>query len=76
MLRVLALEKLGPFAEDLARDSLESAVAEVEPDVLAWTGSSGLVHGHRVVVQLEPNLCARVEAAPSVVDALTASELG
>lgn len=46
---------------------------EVERDVAAWESSSGPVRGHRVLLRLEPDLRARVDAAPSVVDALTAA---
>ncbi|MBX3205521.1 MAG: hypothetical protein KF764_10665 [Labilithrix sp.] len=71
-LRLLALETLGPFGSPLAREALERGVTDVEPDVLAWTGTMGMVHGHLVVLWLEPDLHARVVEIPSVVDALTA----
>lgn len=72
-LRLLSLECLGQLGPLLAREALEAGVTEVEPDVLAWHGSLGMVHGHLVVLWLEPDLCARVVADPVVVDALTAA---
>ena len=72
-LRLLALERLGPLATPLAREALEHGVTEVEPDVLAWTGTMGLVRGHLVVLWLDPDLHARVSEAPFAVDALTAA---
>jgi hypothetical protein len=72
-LRLLALERLGPLAPSLAREALEAGVTDVEPDVLAWHGSLGMVHGHLVVLWLDPETCTRVLEVPSVVDALTAA---
>lgn len=72
-LRLHALERLGPLGPALAREALEHGVTEVEPDVLAWTGTMGPVRGHLVVLCLEPDLHARVIEAPFVVDALTAA---
>lgn len=72
-LRRLALERLGALAPALAREALEHGVVEVEPDVLAWEGSHGTVRAHRVVLRVPPELCARVNAGPAVVDALTAA---
>jgi hypothetical protein len=72
-LRRLALDRLGAYGHALAREALESGAVEVEPGVLAWVGTSGTVHGHRVTVRVEPGLAARVNAAPSALDALTAS---
>ena len=72
-LRLLALERLGPLAPPLAREALEGGATEVEPDVLAWSGSLGMVHGHLVVLWVDPDTCARVLELPSVVDALTAA---
>jgi hypothetical protein len=72
-LRRLALERLGALAPALAREAVEHGIVEVEPDVLAWEGSRGTVRAHRVVLRVPPELCARVNDAPSVVDALTAA---
>ena len=72
-LRRLALERLGAFGPELAREALESGVVIVEPDVLAWTGSSGAMHGHRVVLRCKQTLAARVNSTPSAVDALTSA---
>ncbi|MBX3228279.1 MAG: hypothetical protein KIT84_26345 [Labilithrix sp.] len=71
--RFLALGRLPAFAPPLAREALENGVVEVERDVLGWNGTMGMVHGHLVVLWLDPDTCARVNAAPSVVDALTAA---
>jgi hypothetical protein len=72
-LRLLALERLGALGPALAREALEAGVLEVEPDVLAWSGTMGIVHGHLVVLWLDPELCARIGEAPWVADALTAA---
>ena len=72
-LRLLALDALGALAPPLAREALESGVAEVERDVLVWTGTMGAVRGHRVVLWLDADLCASVNGAPSAIDALTAA---
>jgi hypothetical protein len=72
-LRLLAIERLGPFGEPRARAALEFGIVEVEPAVLAWEGSSGTVSGHRVILVLTPTLADEVNAAPVVVDALTAA---
>lgn len=72
-LRLVALETLGPLAPELAREALEGGTIEVEPDVLEWQGSLGVVHGHLVTLWVDPELCGRVHETPSVVDALTAA---
>ena len=72
-LRRAALERLGPLASPVARDALERGVLEVEPDVLAWEGSLGAIHGHRVFVGVDAELFHLISAAPAVVDALTAA---
>jgi hypothetical protein len=72
-LRLLALEQLGDHAPALARSALEAGVVELDLDVLSWEGSSGVVHAHRVLLELEPELAARVRDSPSVMDALTAA---
>lgn len=72
-LRLLGLARLPELAPPAAREALELGVIEVESDVLAWNGSYGMVHGHLVVLWLDPETCRRVTEAPSVVDALTAA---
>ena len=72
-LRQRAIERLGALGPPLAYEALDSGELEVEHDVLAWTGTMGTVHGHRVVLWLTPGLCAEVNAASWVVDALTAA---
>ena len=72
-LRLIALEVLGPVGQPLAREALEVGSLEVHPHVMTWQGSLGAVSGHLVVLWLEPELCARVQAVPSACDALTAA---
>lgn len=72
-LRLIALDRLGVHAPPLAREALENGVTELEPDVLAWNGTLGMVHGHLVVLWLDPDTCARVKESPGTVDALTAA---
>ncbi len=72
-LRLLALQALGAMAPSMARAALEGGATEVEPDVLAWHGSLGMVHGHLVVLWLDAETCALVNGSPSTVDALTAA---
>ena len=69
-LRQQALERLGPLASPLAREALEVGIARATRDVLAWEGSSGTVHGHRVVLEVPADVHRRLMAAPSGVDAL------
>jgi len=72
-LRLTALERLGPLAPPVARDALERGVIEVEPDILAWEGSLGAIHGHRVWLAVDSELFRLISAAPVVVDSLTAA---
>jgi hypothetical protein len=72
-LRLLAIEQLGALAPPFARQAWENGKVEVEPDVLEWDGSLGRVHGHLVVLWLEPDLCRSVNETLTVVDALTAA---
>lgn len=72
-LRLLGITKLSELAPALAREALDSGVIEVEANVLAWNGSYGMVHGHLVVLWLDPDTARRVNETPSVVDALTAA---
>jgi hypothetical protein len=72
-LRVRALDALGPLGENLAREALEAGAVLVEHDVLAWEGSHGTMHGHRVVVAVPSELRARVEAMHAAMDSLAAA---
>jgi len=72
-LRRQALEELGPLAPALAHDALTAAGITIDADVLAWEGSLGTVHAHRVFLALDEALLLGVRAAPAVVDALTAA---
>ena len=72
-LRLLAIERLGPLAPAVAREALEMGTTDVKPNVLAWQGSLGMVHGHEVVLWIHRDLCTRVLEVPSVVDVLTAA---
>lgn len=73
MLRIHALEALGPLGDALARSALESGSILVEHDVLAWEGSHGTVHAHRVVVVLPDDVHARLLASHAAKDALSAA---
>ena len=72
-LRLLAISKLSELSPPLAREALDLGVVEVESNVLAWNGSYGMVHGHLVVLWLDPDTAQHVNETPSVVDALTAA---
>ncbi len=72
-LRYLGISKLGELAPPLAREALEAGVVEVQEDVLAWSGSYGMVRGHLVVLWLDADTCRRVNESPSAIDALTAA---
>jgi hypothetical protein len=61
-LRIRALDALGPLGDALARAALESAALFVENDVLAWEGSLGTVHAHRIVLVLPEDVHARLVA--------------
>jgi len=72
-LRVAALEALGPLGEPLAREALETGAVAVEHDVLAWEGTQGTMHGHRIVVTLDAQLHARLVASHAAVGGLEAA---
>jgi hypothetical protein len=72
-LRLRALEALGPHGEPLAREALERGAVSVEHDVLAWEGTQGTMHGHRIVVTLHADLHARVLASLAAVEGLEAA---
>jgi hypothetical protein len=61
-LRIRALEALGPLGDILGRAALEEGSVLVEHDVLAWEGSHGTVHAHRVIVVVPANVHARFAA--------------
>ena len=71
-LRLRALEVLGPLGDVLAREALESGSVTVEHDVLAWEGSHGSMHAHRVVVLLPEELTAQLASNHAAKDALAA----
>jgi hypothetical protein len=72
-LRLRALEVLGPLGDELAREALESGSVAIEHDVLAWEGSHGAVHAHRVVVMTGAELHARLAASHAARDGLSAA---
>ena len=72
-LRLRALEALGAFGDDVARDVLSSGAVAVEHDAMEWDGSSGHVRAHRVVVVVEAELHARFRASHAANDALAAA---
>lgn len=73
LLRVHALDALGPLGDPLARTALESGSVLVEHEVLAWEGSHGPMHGHRVIVVLPDALHAQLVTAHATKDALSAA---
>src|ERR1700744_2499214 len=75
-LRLIARERLSMHAPPLARDALESGILEVEPNIVGWTGSLGTIHGHLVVLWLDPDTCTRVKEAPATGDALVEAVAG
>lgn len=72
-LRVRALEALGPLGEPLAREALERGVVAVQHDVLAWEGTQGTMHGHRIIVTVDAELQPRVVASYAALDSLSAA---
>jgi hypothetical protein len=72
-LRVRALDALGALGEALAREALETGSVEVEHDVLAWEGSHGTVHAHRVIVSTSEALRDRIVAHHAAMDGLCAA---
>jgi hypothetical protein len=72
-LRIRALEALGALGDALAREALETGVVSVEHDVIAWEGTQGTMHGHRIVVTLDAPIHARVTASHAARDGLAAA---
>ena len=72
-LRIRALEVLGPLGDALAREALESGSVAVEHDVLAWEGSHGTTHAHRVVVVVSDELHAQLASRHAAKDGLAAA---
>lgn len=73
VLRRRALVVLGVFGDAVARELLSSGIVAVEHDVLAWEGSHGVVHAHRVVVRAPEECVARAHDRPATLDALSAA---
>jgi len=73
LLRIRALEVLGALGDELAREALESGDVAIEHDVLAWEGSHGPMHAHRVVVSTTAELRARLVASHAAMDGLSAA---
>ena len=67
-----AVEALGAFAPPLASESLERGMLTVS-DTTTWEGSSGTMHGRRVVLAVPAELHVLLVASPASVDALTAA---
>ena len=72
-LRARALMQLGALGDALAREMLERGAVVVESDVLAWEGTQGPMHGHRIVVVLDDELHARAGASHTARDGVTAA---
>lgn len=67
-LRLEALRELGPATHPVAREMLERGDVVLEQDVLVWEAEGGPMHGHRVVLGVEPDLWVRLERAPGAKD--------
>jgi len=67
-----AREALGAFAPPLASEALEHGTLTLG-DTMTWEGSSGTMHGRRVVLAVPAELHVQLLASPSSVDALTAA---
>jgi hypothetical protein len=72
-LRLRALDVLGPLGDTLAREALETGSVIVEHDVLAWEGSHGTTHAHRVVVVVPGKLETRLASSHAAKDGLSAA---
>ena len=72
-LRSRALEELGPLGDALARRALEHGEVFLDAVVVAWEGTSGTMHGHRVLLVLEPDLCARAHESHAATGALVSA---
>ena len=72
-LRVRALDVLGPFGDALAREALESGAVRVEHEVLAWEGSHGTSHAHRIVLVVGERLAEQLLSKHAARDGLAAA---
>jgi 2-keto-3-deoxy-galactonokinase len=72
-LRLRALDVLGPLGDALAREALATGGVAIEHDVIAWQGTRGPMHGHRVVVMTSDALHAQLETSHAAKDALAAA---
>ena len=72
-LRMRALDVLGPLGDALAREVLEAGSVLVEHDVLAWEGSHGTTHAHRVVLVVPEALADRLVSKHAAQDGLSAA---
>src|SRR4030095_7134389 len=72
-LRVRALEVLGPLGDELARVALETGSVAIEHDVLAWEGSHGAGHAHRVGLADSDELHGQLASSHAARDGLEAA---
>lgn len=72
-LRRAALDTLGPYADERARQALLSAVIRVDEAVTSWESSAGPVQGHHVTLAVDATTLARLRTTPALVDALHAA---
>jgi hypothetical protein len=72
-LRRAAMDTLGPYADERAREALLSAVIRVDEAVTSWESSEGHVQGHRVTLAVDATTLARLRSSPALVDALHAA---
>ena len=72
-LRRAALDTLGPYADERARQALLSAVIRVDEARTSWESSAGHVQGHHVTLAVDATTLARLRTTPALVDALHAA---
>jgi hypothetical protein len=72
-LRHQALDALGPYADERAREVLQGAELRVDRDVTGWESSAGPVQGHRVTLAVDASTLARLRTTPALEDALHAA---
>ena len=72
-LRRAALDALGSYADERARQALLSAVIRVDEAMTSWESSGGPVQGHHVTLAVDATTLARLRTTPALVDALHAA---
>lgn len=72
-LRHAALEALGPYSDERAREALQASLLHVEPVGAGWESSAGHVDGQRVTLAVDAATLGRLRAVPALEDALHAA---